>query len=91
LLEWNDIAEREGISKAELAYRWVGYNSYLKEELGDAVIFGGGTTKHIKETAGFLRKGPVSEEAVKAIDALWEKIKDEAVVDNWHSGPGAAA
>lgn len=83
LQEWNDIAEAEGVSKAELAYRWVGYNSALKEELGDAVIFGASKLGYIEETAGWLKKGGVSRSAVERIEGIWKKVEGEASADNW--------
>jgi len=83
LAEWNDVAEKEGISKAELAYRWVAYDSFLKAELGDAVIFGASKLGQIEQTAGWLKKGGLSEEAHKRIDAIWESVKDDAPVDNF--------
>ncbi|KAK3201137.1 hypothetical protein GRF29_213g1160603 [Pseudopithomyces chartarum] len=54
---WGKVAEEEGVSKAELAYRWVGYNSQLKSELGDAVLFGASRLEQVGETAGWLAKG----------------------------------
>lgn len=81
--EWNAIAEAEGVSKAELAYRWVGYNSALKAELGDAVIFGASKISQIEQTAGGLKKGSLSKEAVERIDKIWESVKKDAPVDNF--------
>ncbi|KAL5423643.1 hypothetical protein PMIN06_001869 [Paraphaeosphaeria minitans] len=81
--EWNAIAEAEGVSKAELAYRWVGYNSALKAELGDAVIFGASKIAQIEQTAGVLKKGALSKEAVDKIDAIWDSVKKEAPTDNF--------
>ncbi|KAF2703039.1 Aldo/keto reductase [Pleomassaria siparia CBS 279.74] len=83
LAEWKDIAEKEGVSKAELAYRWVGYNSVLKPEFGDGVIFGASSIKQIEQTAASLKKGPLSEEAVKRIDAIWRSVEKDAPIDNF--------
>ncbi|KAK7189760.1 Aldo/keto reductase [Paraphaeosphaeria sporulosa] len=81
--EWNKIAEAEGVSKAELAYRWVGYNSALKAELGDAVIFGASKISQIEQTAGGLKKGALSKSAAEKIDEIWESVKKEAPTDNF--------
>lgn len=81
--EWNAIAEAEGVSKAELAYRWVGYNSVLKADLGDAVIFGASKISQIEQTAGGLKKGGLSKSAVERIDKIWESVKKDAPVDNF--------
>ncbi|KAF1968749.1 Aldo/keto reductase [Bimuria novae-zelandiae CBS 107.79] len=81
--EWNAIAEAEGVSKAELAYRWVGYNSALKAERGDAVIFGASNLSQLEQTAGWLKKGGVSKEAVERIEKIWESVKADAPTDNF--------
>lgn len=83
LSEWNAVAEAEGVSKAELAYRWVGYNSLLKPELGDAVIFGASSLKQVGETPEWLKKGALSAGAVERIGKIWESVKAEAPVDNY--------
>ncbi|KAJ4293358.1 hypothetical protein N0V90_008640 [Kalmusia sp. IMI 367209] len=81
--EWNAIAEAEGVSKAELAYRWVGYNSALKAELGDAVIFGASKISQTEPTISGLKKGGLSQSAVERIDKIWESVKADAPVDNF--------
>ncbi|KAK6337801.1 hypothetical protein TWF696_001281 [Orbilia brochopaga] len=85
LTDWEAVAKKEGISLAELGYRWIQHHSALDGAKGDAVIFGAFTPEKIKETVGYLNKGPLSEDSVKAIDAIWEKIKDVAPVDNYNS------
>lgn len=85
LAEWEQIAKDEGCSRAELAYRWVSYNSPLKAEDGDAVIFGASKLSQVEETIQSLRKGPLKPETAKAIDHVWEKIKHEAPLDNYNS------
>jgi len=85
LAEWNEIADKEQVTKAELAYRWVGYNSALEADKGDAVIFGASSLKQIEQTAATLKKGGLSDEAVKRIDAIWKKVEKEAPIDNFVS------
>ncbi|KAF2467861.1 Aldo/keto reductase [Lindgomyces ingoldianus] len=89
LSEWNDIAEKEGVPKAELAYRWVGYHSALKADLGDAVIFGASSLKQIEQTAQGLKKGPLSDEAVERIQHVWKTVESVAPLDNWEVAGGA--
>ena len=84
LAAWADIAKEEGISRAELAYRWVKYDSPLKPEYGDAIIFGSRDMEQLKDTLTGLKKGPLSAKAVQKIDLVWEKIKHEAPLDNYH-------
>lgn len=78
LLLWNEVAEKEGVAKAELAYRWVAYHSVLDESKGDAVIFGASKLAQVEPTIGSLRKGPLSEEAREAIERIWESVKEDA-------------
>jgi aflatoxin B1 aldehyde reductase len=67
--KWHDIAEAEGISSAELAYRWVAYNSAL--EPSDGLVIGASTIEQWKRNMEAIRKGPVSAEVAAKIDALW--------------------
>lgn len=83
LAEWGAVAEAEGVGKAELAYRWVGYNSALKAEFGDAVIFGASSLEQIEQTVRGLKKGSLSKSAAERIEKIWESVKDEAPVDNF--------
>ncbi|KAF2179512.1 putative oxidoreductase [Zopfia rhizophila CBS 207.26] len=83
--KWNEIASSAGISKAELAYRWVAYHSILSGEKGDGIIFGAHKLNQLTETIGYLRAGPLPAEIVVWINGLWEGIKHEAPQDNFHS------
>ncbi|KAF3935158.1 hypothetical protein ABW20_dc0106309 [Dactylellina cionopaga] len=77
--KWEEIAKMENATMAELGYRWVRFHSALKGEHGDGLIFGASQEK-IEQTVGWLNQGPLSEGAVKAIDAVWENIKDVAPI-----------
>lgn len=80
---WEQIAKDEGVSRAELAYRWVVYHSKLQGDLGDAVIIGARNQQQLKETLEALKNGPLSDGAVKRIGEIWESVKAEAVLDNF--------
>ncbi|KAH6882443.1 NADP-dependent oxidoreductase domain-containing protein [Alternaria rosae] len=84
LIKWNEIAEKEGVTKAELAYRWVAYHSALEGD-EDGVIFGASKIAQAEQTAQSLKKGKLSDEAVKGIEQIWESVKEVAPVDNYHS------
>lgn len=73
------------MSKAELAYRWINYHSALKPELGDGVIFGASSLAQIEGTVGFLKKGPLSPKSADAINALWDHVKKDAIIDNFQA------
>ncbi|MCJ1429377.1 hypothetical protein MMC29_007291 [Sticta canariensis] len=84
LSEWQSIAEEAGISKVALAYRWVRYNSVLAAEHGDAIIIGSSSVEQLKQTLDALAQGPLEPSIVKRIDQVWETVKHEAPVDNYH-------
>jgi aflatoxin B1 aldehyde reductase len=84
LKEWEETAEEEGVSRAELAYRWVASNSALSPKYGDAIIIGASSIKQVDETITGIKKGSLSEKACKKIDEVWETIKHEAPLDNYH-------
>jgi aflatoxin B1 aldehyde reductase len=84
LTKWNEIAEKEGVSKAELAYRWVTYHSALQGD-EDGVIFGSSKLEQVEQTAKGIKKGPLSDAAVKGIEEIWESVKSVAPIDNFNS------
>jgi len=83
LIKWNELADKEGVSKAELAYRWIAYHSALTDE-EDGVIFGASKLSQAEQTPKWLKKGKLSDEAVKGIDEIWESVKEVAPIDNYH-------
>lgn len=80
LEKWAVAAEQEGTTKAELAYRWVRYNSALQPEYGDAIIIGASSLEQLEKTLSIIDKGPLSQTAVRAIDSIWEGVKEEATL-----------
>lgn len=83
LVEWEKIASEAGVSRAELAYRWVKYNSALKPEHGDGIIVGASSLKQLEQTLEGLSHGPLPTEVVAKIDAIWETVKSAAPLDNF--------
>ncbi|KIW88390.1 uncharacterized protein Z519_10959 [Cladophialophora bantiana CBS 173.52] len=83
LSKWEQIANEEGCSRAELAYRWVTYNSPLKKQNGDGIIVGASTVEQLEQTLSGIEKGPLSSKACEGIDKIWEEIKHEAPLDNF--------
>jgi aryl-alcohol dehydrogenase-like predicted oxidoreductase len=83
--EWVVAAKEEGVSQAELAYRWVSFHSPLKPENGDAIIIGARHVGQAVETISGLKKGPLKASVVAKIDEVWEKVKNEAPLDNFNS------
>lgn len=81
---WGVTAQAAGCSKAELAYRWVAFDSLLDPKYGDAVIFGASKLSQVKETLAGLNKGSIGEEAKAEIDEIWKVIKNDAPLDNYN-------
>jgi len=75
---WGQIAKEEGCSQAELACRWVAYDSPLSKELGDGMLIGASKPSQLDQTLEGLARGPLSDKAVKEIDGIWESVKDDA-------------
>ena len=57
------------------------YNSALKPEYGDAIIIGASSLGQLEKTLAIIDKGPLSETAIRAIDGVWESVKEEATLD----------
>lgn len=79
---WEEISDKYGISKSELGYRWIVYNSHLSAKRGDAVVIGASSITQLQQTMKGLSKGPLSEEVAKAIDQVWEISKSQVHLDN---------
>lgn len=84
LSKWEAIAKESDCSRADLAYRWVTYNSPLSKEHGDAIIVGASSLDQLKQTLAGIKAGPLSEHAVKEIDSVWDTIKEVAPLDNYN-------
>jgi aflatoxin B1 aldehyde reductase len=82
LEQWGKIADEVGVSKVELAYRWVAHNSILKGELGDAIIFGARNIEQLRETLTGLKNGPLSKEVEGKIESIWKLVEHESPLNN---------
>ncbi|KAL3446315.1 NADP-dependent oxidoreductase domain-containing protein [Aspergillus insuetus] len=69
---WGNIAEGYGVSKVELAYRWIVYHFALKGEFGDKIIFRSKNSRQLKDTL--------------QIEEVWELVENEAPLDNYNDG-----
>ena len=72
---WNDpyfkaleilrpICEKHNLTLAEVALRWMSHHSQLKRELGDAVIIGASSAKHLEQNLIDLEKGPLRKQSL---------------------------
>lgn len=77
------MAGKHGLGEAECALRWLNHHSVLKRELGDGVIVGASSVKHLEENLTALDQGPLPEEVVQALDDGWAKIRG-VPLKFWH-------
>ncbi|KGO77324.1 Aldo/keto reductase [Penicillium italicum] len=87
LEQWENISKESGISKAELAYRWVAHNSALKEELGDGLVIGSRNVEQLNQTLAALSKGPLSAEIAEQIEQVWKIVENDSPLDTFNSFP----
>lgn len=80
---WADISASSGIERAELAYRWMAYHSYIETSLGDAIVIGASSIPQLERTLAGLRNGPLPVDVVKQIDEIWTLVENESVLDNF--------
>ena len=53
------VAEKHGLTLAEVALRWVSNHSQMKRDKGDAVIIGASSIAHLEQNLIALEKGPL--------------------------------
>ena len=81
--EFKAASDNHKLTVAEVALRWLKYHSEMSEELGDAIIVGASSTKHLEENLADLEKGPLPDEVVAAVGMSWPKVK-AAAPKYWH-------
>ncbi|KAK7018303.1 aflatoxin B1 aldehyde reductase member 4 [Favolaschia claudopus] len=82
---WAAAAKVAGCSPAELAYRWVAFDSVVDSKYGDAVIFGVRNYTQIEETMGWLKAGTIGQAAKDKIDEIWKVVEKDSPLDNYNS------
>jgi aflatoxin B1 aldehyde reductase len=66
------VAEKHGLTLIETALRWVLHHSALNVVDGhDGILIGVSSLEQLKMNLGYLEKGPLPEEVVKALDEAW--------------------
>ncbi|KAH7303056.1 putative aldo/keto reductase [Stachybotrys elegans] len=64
--------EPHGITKTEIALRWLAFHSQLKPS--DAIIFGSSKLAQVKENVAAINKGPLPQDILVALDDLWKIV-----------------
>ena len=77
------MANKHGLTLAEVALRWVTHHSRLGKEFPDAILIGASSTKHVELNMVDLEKGPLPDDVVKALGQAWERVKPLAL-RYWH-------
>lgn len=91
---WNDLsfdaldvirsaADKHNFTAGEVAMRWLKHHSQLSEDLGDGIIVGASSTRHLEENLTDLEKGPLPDDVVQAVESAWPLVKGVAQ-KYWH-------
>ena len=73
---WNDpyfkaidllkpVCDKNNLTLAEVALRWMSHHSLMSREHGDSVIIGASSTKHLEQNLLDLEKGPLRKSSSK--------------------------
>ncbi|KAI8814985.1 hypothetical protein BJ742DRAFT_781846 [Cladochytrium replicatum] len=73
--KWAKISDESGISKSELALRWIVHHSALKGDPGDGVVIEATSMAQLQSNIDGLKKDPLPEAVVTQIEAAWDDIK----------------
>ena len=73
-----EICEKENIQMAEAAYRWLAFNSLMDSDKGDAIIIGASKISQMNQNIDALRKGPLPDSILEALDIAWSIAKPDS-------------
>ncbi|KAI0702753.1 Aldo/keto reductase [Earliella scabrosa] len=68
------VAQKHGLTMAEIALRWISHHSLMKREHGDSILIGASSLKHIEQNLVDLEKGPLPEEVLQVLDEAWLSV-----------------
>lgn len=69
---FNKVLEPANMSIIEATLRWISYHSQLRPE--DGIILGATKAHYITDNVASIKKGPLSDELVAAIDKVWDAL-----------------
>ncbi|KAL9114342.1 MAG: hypothetical protein Q9227_001764 [Pyrenula ochraceoflavens] len=81
---WTEAAQSVGCSKAELAFRWIAFDSALDARYGDGIVFGASRVEQAEQSLKWLKMGSVGGEAKKKIEKIWKVVEEDAPLDNYN-------
>ena len=77
------VAEKHGLTIAEVALRWLEHHSLMSNEMGDSIIVGASSTKHLEGNLVDLEKGLLPADVFEAVETAWLRAKAVAP-PYWH-------
>lgn len=72
------VGSKHGFTESEIALRWLMHHSKLEAKLGDTVIIGASSTKHLEDNLKDMEKGPLPEDVLEALNEAWAIAKGSA-------------
>ena len=72
-----NLADIEGISMAEVAYRWLSYHSCMDESKDDGIILGASRIEQMTQNLNALSNGPLPGNILDALDEAWTMAKPD--------------
>lgn len=79
------VAQAEGLTLLEVAFRWLVHHSALniKDGGNDGIIIGVSSQEQLEQNLRDLQKGPLPEKVVQALDEAW-LIAKPTTANYWH-------
>lgn len=77
------VAEKHGLTLAEVALRWMTHHSLLGRQYPDAILIGASSVKHIEQNLKDLEKPGLPGEVVEALDRASVKVRG-VTTKYWH-------
>ncbi|RFU77889.1 aflatoxin b1 aldehyde reductase member 2 [Trichoderma arundinaceum] len=74
-----EVAAKHGISGHAASLRWTAHHGILSAEHGDSIIVGASSVKQLNENLDILEQGPLPQDVVDAVDAIFTEIGDDAI------------
>lgn len=83
---WNDVffngidevkavADKHGLTLAEVALRWLVWHSKLTKETGDAVVLGASKLRHLEQNLLDVEKAQLPEEVLDVVNGAYSKVQ----------------
>ncbi|KAF8215724.1 Aldo keto reductase [Mycena galopus ATCC 62051] len=69
------LLAKHGLSLPQVTFRWLQHHSKLEGPKGDAIVIGAFTLERLQQTQEWNEEGPLPDDLVKLVDALFQKNK----------------